>query len=144
MLDRASTMLPGLRTRLFAATLLLPLLALALETGGVGLRCRLTGVVLDACCCGDAAEDASAEPVASVSAAECCDRVVRDAARAPAELSARVVPLAAPPAPLLVAVLDASPPSLVASPIVARADWRGSVGPPTLRSRLIAKSSFLI
>jgi hypothetical protein len=144
MLGQVSIMFPTLRTRIFAAALLVPLLALALQTSGVGLRCRLTGVVLDACCCGEMVEAAEANAVASVSAAQCCDRVVRDAVHAPAELSAKLVPLSAPAPALIVAIFGSPPLGLVASPVVARADFKGGVGPPTVRLRLVAKSSFLI
>ncbi|HEX2659240.1 MAG TPA: hypothetical protein VHU40_13245 [Polyangia bacterium] len=134
-----------MRTRLFAAVLLLPLLALAMETGGIGLRCRVTGVILDACCCGDAADADPAETVvASVSPASCCDRVTRDVARAPAELSVTGDRLTTPPAAITVAKLDSAEVGPGASTRVSCAGTPESVGPPTVRLRLVAKSSFLI
>jgi hypothetical protein len=127
-----------LRTRLFAAVLLLPLIALATATGGAGLRCRITGEVSSACCC-DGGADASA--VATVSAADCCDRVVRDVTTAPAELSAAsgLLAHAAPVAFVAVAAHVLTP-----SVFLPRSEARSRTGPPTVRLRLVSKSSFLI
>jgi hypothetical protein len=143
---------PRLRTRLFAAILLLPLVALATATDSVGLRCRVTGVVLDACCCPnvDVDGDGDAGPVhaaATMSAADCCDRIVREVNEAPAELVAPSAPLPNRNTVLaLVAFADAgallrqNPSSLVSSRSAAPARQR----PPSVRLRLVAKSAFLI
>src|SRR5258705_445254 len=48
MLDPIRAISHSLRTRLLAAALLLPLIALATATSGVGLRCRITGEALSA------------------------------------------------------------------------------------------------
>jgi hypothetical protein len=131
----------SLRARLFAAVLLLPLVALATATGGVGLRCRMTGEVLSACCCDSG--DAKAAPVATVSEADCCDRVVRDATTAPAELSAPPSVLA--DQTLAVRVAFAAPALDLASSVLSlRSETRASLRPPTVRLRLVSKSSFLI
>jgi hypothetical protein len=128
----------GLRTRLFAAALLLPLMAVVTATSGVGLRCRITGEVSNACCCDDAT--AQAATVATVTEAECCDRLVRDVTTAPAELSATqnhttpVVHVA------FQVQIDAPSPSA----FLSRSEARTSIGPPTVRLRLVSKSSFLI
>jgi hypothetical protein len=134
----------SLRRRLFAAALLLPLLAVATATSGVALRCRITGEMLDACCC-DGGEDAAvkAAPIATVSEADCCDRIVRDVTTAPAELSApSELPDLTTPVVHLTAVVPAIelPPSVFSS----RGETRAGIGPPTVRLRLLSKSTFLI
>jgi hypothetical protein len=141
ILDLIRALSHGLRTRLFAAVLLLPLVALATATGGVGLRCRLTGEVLSACCCDG--DDAKAAPVTTVSEADCCDRIVRDVTTAPAEVSA--TPGALPDPALAVRVAFAEPASAFSSVFSARFETRASAGPPpTVRLRLVSKSSFLL
>ena len=123
----------------------MPLVALATATSGVGLRCRLTGEMLSVCCC-DGGESAAAKaaPVATASEADCCDRVVRDVTTAPAELSTtpRVLPDQTTPVAyvaLEAAVVDRSP-----SAFSTRSETRARIGPPTVRLRLVSKSSFLI
>jgi hypothetical protein len=143
MLDLIRAMYRRLQTRLFAAALLLPLVALATATSGFGLRCRITGAVLDTCCCGDG-ESAKAQPVSTVSEADCCDRVVRNVSPAPAELTVAPSALPKPAAPTIFVAfagpkLDHDPAAL--SP---RSDARPSIGPPTVLLRLVAKSTFLI
>ena len=144
MLDLIRAISHSLRSRLFAAALLLPLIALATATSGVDLRCRITGEVLSACCCdgGDAAAAKSA-PVATVSEADCCDRIVRDVTTAPAELSA---PSALPDQTTPVAHLAFASSAIDLPPTVfsSRSETRASIGPPTVRLRLVSKSSFLI
>jgi len=134
-----------LHTRLFAVVLLLPLVALATATGGVGLRCRITGELIDACCCDDGTGDAAkADTPATVSAADCCDRVVREVTSTTAEVSApeRLIPAHATPLPAF--VLDISMVPADSSPIQPRSELRESIGPPTVRLRLLSKSTFLI
>jgi hypothetical protein len=136
----------SLRTRIFAAVLLLPLVALATATSGVGLRCRITGQVqmVDACCCDDAGGDAAkADSPSTVAEGDCCDRVVRDVTPTTAELSApeRLLPERATLPTLAVAVSTISAES---SPIRTRSEARASLGPPTVRLRLLSKSTFLI
>ena len=145
MLDVIRSISHSLRTRLFAAALLLPLIALATATSGVGLRCRITGEMLSACCC-DGADGAAAKapPIATVSEADCCDRIVRDVTTAPAELSATPNALPDHETPVAhvafqVQIDDPSP-----SVFLSRSEPRASIGPPTVRLRLVSKSSFLI
>ncbi|HVU51381.1 MAG TPA: hypothetical protein VHL80_11875 [Polyangia bacterium] len=132
-----------LRTRLSAAALLLPLVAFATATGGQWLRCRLTGAVVDACCCddGDAAATPPAPTVPTASEGDCCDRVVRDVAPAAAELvppttmAPRILVGAVLPAPGAIGADDAPPGRVEAHRILA---------PPTAQQRLITKSTLLI
>jgi hypothetical protein len=135
----------SLRARFLAAALLLPLIALATATSGAGLRCRITGQVLSACCCanGDDAAATSAS-VATGAEADCCDRVVQDASAVAAELSA--TPNALPDRTELIARVSFDVPALkrLASVLASRSETRVSIGPPTVRLRLVAKSSFLI
>jgi hypothetical protein len=144
ILDLIRALSHGLRTRLLAALLLVPLMALATATSGAGLRCRITGEVSSACCCdgGDSAAVKDA-PVASASAADCCDRVVRDVTTAPAELS---TPSAHPEQTMPVArvAAEAPPVDLLPSVFSSRSETRSRTGPPTVRLRLVAKSAFLI
>ncbi|MEA2696206.1 MAG: hypothetical protein QOI66_477 [Myxococcales bacterium] len=140
----------SLRTRIFAAVLLLPLVALATATDSVGLRCRVTGVVQDACCCPDVDGDGDAGPAnaaATVSPADCCDRIVREISEAPAELAAPATTLPNRATALaLVAFADAgarlrqNASSLFSSRSADQAGQR----PPSLRLRLVTKSAFLI
>jgi len=141
MLDLIRALSHSLRTRLFAAVLLLPLIALATATSGAGLRCRITGEVSSACCC-DGGENAAADaaPVSTVSEADCCDRVVRDVTTAPAELSApSVLPERSTPVAFEAAAVELGPRVLS-----SRSETRSRMGPPTVRLRLVSKSSFLI
>jgi hypothetical protein len=131
----------GLRTRLLAAVMLVPLLAFATATGGAWLRCRMTGQILSACCCGDG--EASAPDADAVSAADCCDRVEQVVTTAPAELSAPTEHPSVSSTPVTVVVADLGA-SRVPAFVSFRPDSRASVGPPTGRLRLIAKSTFLI
>ena len=146
ILDRIRTICHSLRVRLIAAVLLAPLLVLAVATGGVGLRCRLTGEVLAACCChSDSDAAANAESVATVSpAADCCDRLVRSVTAAPATLS--VATRALPDHFTRVAVIAFVDATADVDPSALSPRWetRASIGPPTVRLRLVAKSSFLI
>jgi hypothetical protein len=145
MLKFTKTMSRSPLTRLFAAALLLPLVALATATSGVGLRCRITGVVFNVCCCGeDGGELVKAEAVATVSPGDCCDRVVRDVTPAFAELTAKSRPLSDPPAPVIIDALQRSSGDVVSSPLTSRTESRAGIAPPTVRFRLVAKSSFLI
>lgn len=144
MLDSIRAISHSLRTRLFAVVLLLPLVALATATSGVGLRCRITGEVLSACCCERPDSSATkAAPVATVSEADCCDRIVREVSTAPAEVSATpdVLP---DQTPVFRVALEgpafAPPPSAFPS----RSETRARIGPPTVLLRLVSKSSFLI
>ena len=134
----------SLRTRLWAAVLLLPLIGLATATSGAGLRCRITGEVLSACCCdGGESPAAKAAPIATVSVADCCDRVVRDVTTAPAELSS---PSVLPEQTTPVAYVAADTAAVDPRPSVfsSHSETRSCTGPPTVRLRLVAKSSFLI
>ncbi len=144
ILDVIRALSHSLRTRLFAAVLLLPLIALATATSGAVLRCRVTGEVSSACCC-DGGENAAAKvaPVATVSPADCCDRIVRDVTTAPAELR---TPSALPEQTTPVAYVAAEVPSIDLFPSVfaSRSETRARTGPPTVRLRLVSKSSFLI
>ena len=144
MLDVIRSISHSLRTRLFAAALLLPLIALATATSGVGLRCRITGEMLSACCCdpGDSAATEAAS-VATVSEADCCDRVVRDMTTAPAELSTpRVLPDHA--TPIAYVAVEAPAVDLSSSSFSSRSDTKARVRPPTVLLRLVSKSSFLL
>jgi hypothetical protein len=127
--------------------LLLPLIALATATSGAGLRCRITGEVLSACCCDGGDAVAKAAPLATVSAADCCDRFVRDATTAPAEPSPapRVLHVSwTPVARFVDGSVDASAVERLSSFLSSRSETRASIGPPTVRLRLVSKSSFLI
>jgi hypothetical protein len=133
-----------LRTRLFAAALLLPLIAFATATGGHWLRCRVTGAMVEACCCGDEAE-AAATPEATtttVSESDCCDRVERQIAPSFAELTATET--GAPDAAASALPFEDVSIDLVSAQPQTRATARSSLGPPTSRLRLIAKSTLLI
>jgi hypothetical protein len=139
------TMFRSLRTRLFAAALLLPLVAFATATGGYWLRCRVTGAALGSCCCGEEDRASATPPTTTVSEADCCDRVERHVAPNVAELTGAET--AAPPAPVGVVLFhDPSEGSggLVSAPALARLRARPSLGPPTARLRLVAKSTLLI
>jgi hypothetical protein len=145
ILDLIRTLSHSLRVRLFAAALLLPLVAFATAMGGVGLRCRMTGALVSACCCdGDGAMKTT--PFATVSEADCCDRVVSDGTTAPAEPSRapRALPDPTTPVARLAFVAKAIDrlPSVFASRSWSQA--RADLGPPTVRLRLVSKSSFLI
>jgi hypothetical protein len=146
MLKLIKIMSRSLFTRLFAAALLLPLVALATATGGFGLRCRITGVVFSACCCPeDGGEAMKSEAVATVSPGDCCDRVVRDVTPALAELTAKSRAPSDPPASMIVAaVVERSSGDFVSSSPLSRTESRAGIAPPTVRFRLVAKSSFLI
>jgi hypothetical protein len=135
----------SLRRRLFAAALLLPLIALATATSGVGLRCRITGETLSVCCCdgGDGAA-AKAAPVAAASEADCCDRVVRDVTTAPAELSTTPSVLPGQTTPIAYVPVEAPAVALPSFVLLSRSEIRALIGPPTVRLRLVSKSSFLI
>jgi hypothetical protein len=137
-------MFRNLRTRLFAAALLLPLIAFATATGGYWLRCRVTGAVVDACCCGDEAQASQAAPNATVSEADCCDRVDSQIAPTVAELTAPETGLPAATLSVLPAQGGDASIDLVSPPAQARATARSSLGPPTSRLLLIAKSTLLI
>jgi len=143
MLDPIHARSHGLRTRLFAAVLLLPLIAVATATSGAWLRCRITGEVSRACCCADDDAAAKAAPVATTSEADCCDRVVRDVTTAPAVLSttAALPDQTTPVAYLAVRVAAIDPLPAIVS---ARSEIRSGTRPSTVRLRLITKSSFLI
>jgi hypothetical protein len=145
MLDVIRSISHSLRTRLFAAALLVPLIALATATSGVGLRCRITGEMLSACCC-DGADGAAAKtpPIATVSEADCCDRVVRDVTTAPAELSATPNALPDHETPLALVAFQVQIEAPSPSVFLSRSETRASIGPPTVRLRLVSKSSFLI
>jgi hypothetical protein len=143
MLDRIHAVSNSLRARLFAAVLLLPLVALATVTGGVGLRCRITGEVTSGCCCDSADGDATkSAPVTTVSEADCCERVVRDVTTAPAELSTpSALPDQTPPVRV---AIELPALALFSSVFSSRSESRASIGPPSVRLRLVSKSSFLI
>jgi hypothetical protein len=141
-LTRSIVRLP-LRTRLYAAALLLPLVALASATGGQWLRCRVTGAVIEACCCdeGDAAAPQAGPTVATVSEADCCDRVIREVTPPLAELGAQ--PTTAPRPALAVVPLAGGALAVGEAPPV-RVETRRSLAPPTAQQRLITKSTLLI
>jgi hypothetical protein len=145
MLDRIRSISHSVRTRLFAVALLLPLMALTMATSGVGLRCRITGELLSACCC-DAGDSAATKvaPVATVSEADCCDRIVRDVTTAPAELSTTPSVLPDQTTPVAYVAVEAPavdpPPSVFSS----RSGSRARVGPATVLLRLVSKGSFLL
>ena len=145
MLDVIRSISHSLRTRLFAAALLLPLIALATATSGVGLRCRITGEMLSVCCCdpGDSAATKAA-PVATVSEADCCDRIVRDVTTAPAELSTTPSVLPDQTTPIAYVAVEAPAVDLSSSVFSSRSETRARVGPPTVLLRLVSKSSFLL
>ena len=145
MLDVIRSISHSLRTRLFAAVLLLPLIVLATATSGVGLRCRITGEMSSACCCdgGDSAA-AKAAPVATVTEADCCDRVVRDVTTAPAELSTTPSVLPDQTTPVAYVAVEAPAADLPSSVFSSRSERRARVGPPTVLLRLVSKSSFLL
>jgi hypothetical protein len=144
MLDRIRATSNSLRMRLFAAVLLLPLVALATATSGVGLRCRITGEVTSACCC-ESADGAATKspPVTTVSEADCCERVVRDVTTTPAELS---TPSALPDQMRPIVRVAFEVPALDLSPSVlsSRSENRASTAPPSVRLRLVSKSAFLL
>jgi hypothetical protein len=127
--------------------LLLPLVTLSLATGGLWLRCRLTGAVARACCCAaDGAQGPAAPEPARASQQDCCDRLITQSEEMPFE------PVAGPPAdgapglawagalPAGAGCVDHPPPP---PSLVARAR-SAPTSPPALRARLCAKSSFLI
>jgi len=146
MLDVIRSISHSLRTRLFAAALLLPLIALATATSGVGLRCRLTGEMLSVCCCdgGDDSAVAKAAPVATVSEADCCDRVVRDVTTAPVELSSTASALPDQTTPIAYLAVEGPAVARRASVFSSRSETRARVGPPTVLLRLVSKGSFLL
>jgi len=138
-------MFRSLRTRLFAAVLVLPLVALATTTSGVSFRCRITGVILPACCCAEGdAESAKAEFVATISSPGCCDLVFRNLTPAPAELSAKSQALSAQPTLVAIRAIEGTAEDPVSSSFASRAQAKDRIGPPTVRLRLVTKSAFLI
>jgi len=145
MLDVIRAISHSLRARLFAAALLLPLVAISLASGAGGLRCRITGEMLSACCCDRGENDAAkAESVATVSQADCCDRVVREVASTPANVSASTRVLPEQSAPVAYVAFEPAPAELVPSALSVRSEARDSIGPPSVRLRLVTKSAFLI
>jgi hypothetical protein len=134
-----------LRTRLFAAALLVPLIAFATATGGHWLRCRITGAIVSDCCCdaqgGDAAAT-SAPTSSTVSEADCCDHVARSVSPTVAELRGEADH--APIADATVSALEGSSIEIVGAPPAVRAVARSSLAPPTARQRLVAKRTLLI
>jgi hypothetical protein len=133
--------------RLVSAALLLPLVTLSLATGGLWLRCRLTGAVARACCCpSDGAQAVATPEPARASEQDCCDRLMTQAEEMPVEPAAGPLPDDAPrlawagalPASAASADGPPSPRSLIAR---ARS---APTSPPAVRARLVAKSSFLI
>jgi hypothetical protein len=135
-------MFRSLRTKLFAAALLLPLIAFSTATGGHWLRCRVTGAVLQACCCGDEAQPAATPPTATVSQADCCDRIEHRVSPSVAELT--VAERAAHDAAGLTPSVEQVSIELISAPPRRRVEVHSSLGPPTGRLRLIAKSTLLI
>ncbi|HEY2731417.1 MAG TPA: hypothetical protein VGK52_15850 [Polyangia bacterium] len=131
------------RTRLFAAVLLLPLVAFATATSGFALRCRITGAVLGACCC-DHGETTRADAVATVSQADCCDPVIRNVLAAPVELTASPSAVPHQTAPVAFVASVDSTADHDPSALSPRSEARASIGPLTVRLRLVAKSTFLI
>ena len=139
---RSEPMFRSLRTRLLAAALLLLLVAFATATGGYWLRCRVTGAALGSCCCGEEDRASATPPTTSVSSADCCDRVERHVAPSVGELT--VAQTAGPEASVGVLPLESASFDLVSAPAQTRVTTRDSLGPPTTRLRLIAKSTLLI
>ncbi|HEY7370841.1 MAG TPA: hypothetical protein VIF57_01600 [Polyangia bacterium] len=129
--------------RLVAASALLSLLAVSAATGGVWLRCRITGVLRPACCCpaADGANDGAPTPATAESDDDCCDRIVTEVERAPSELASRAPALA--PALVLVLADVADAASIVARPSRFTSD-QSRAGPASTRTRLLAKSALLI
>jgi hypothetical protein len=130
-----------LRMRLFAAALLLPLVAFATATGGHWLRCRVTGAVLSDCCCG-AIEDAPSPAATTVSEADCCERVVRSVTQTVAEMSASTAQ--GPVAPLGVLALATPSAEIGTACAAVGAVGRRGLAPPTAQQRLVAKRTLLI
>jgi hypothetical protein len=129
--------------RLAAATALLSLLAVSAATGGVWLRCRITGVLRPACCCpgADGTNDVAPTPPAAKSDDDCCDRIVTEVEQTPSELAARAPAVA--PALVVALAASAAPSSMV--PRAGRfASEQSRAGPASTRTRLLAKSAFLI
>ena len=134
----------SLRGRIFAAALLLPLIAFATVTSGFWLKCRLTGEMLSACCCSGGDQPAPADAPSTASEADCCDRVVQNVTPARAELT--VSPPVRPDQSAASDVIPVAGPAtdVAAAPVAVRADTPASIGPPTVRLRLVSKSAFLI
>ena len=149
--------------RLAAATALLSLLAVSAATGGVWLRCRITGVLRPACCCpgtqgaqgaqgAEGAEgpqgaqgtnDAAPTPPVAESDDDCCDRIVTEVEQTPSELASRA-PTAAPAPALVLVLADAANAASAAARPHRFASEPSRAGPPSTRSRLLSKSAFLI
>jgi hypothetical protein len=144
MLDRIFAISNSVRRRLLAAALLLPLVALATATGGFGLRCRVTGEVSSACCCDRGQNEAAKAEGATVSPADCCDRVIREATSTPAEANGPSRALPEQTAPVAYLAFEAPPADVVSSALSVRSETRASLGPPSVRLRLVSKSAFLI
>jgi hypothetical protein len=143
MIGVGLAMFRSLKARLFAVSLVLPLLAFATATGGYWLRCRVTGAMLDACCCGAEEQASSDAPTSTtVSQADCCDRVERHVTPSVAEVTAAET--GTPCVTVGVIALESSPIDLLSAPAQIRVTVRSSLGPPTARLRLIAKSTLLI
>jgi hypothetical protein len=142
MLVGAYTMGHRIARRILAATALLSVVIAAAATGGTWLRCRMTGVLLPACCCPDdaAADEGTPAPV-GVEADACCDRVVTSVDQVPSETASRYA---------------SSPPALSAWSIEMAVDGaqaghaaggrieQSRAGPPTTRAFLLSKSSLLL
>lgn len=134
----------SLRARIFAAALLLPLIAFATATSGNWLRCRMTGEMLSACCCGSGEETPPVDSPPTVSEADCCDRVVQSVTPARAALTVAMQVRPDQSAALDVIPLVGPATDIASARVAVRADTRASIGPPTVRLRLVFKSAFLI
>jgi hypothetical protein len=101
--------------------------------------------MLSACCC-DGGETAAAKaaPVATVSEADCCDRVERVVTTAPAEPSSAHQVLPDQTTPVAYVAVEASAVDPLSSVFSSRSEIRARVGPPTVLLRLVSKSSFLL
>jgi hypothetical protein len=139
----------AIHRRLIAAILVLPVVVLASATGGDWLRCRLTGQILTACCClGDdviaSSNSGATVSGATVSNGDCCDRVEKNATAVAADLRTDTKLVVEQIAVVAAVALSGPAPSFVAPPIVRTDASPTSLGPPTVRLRLLAKSTFLI
>jgi hypothetical protein len=126
--------------RALAFALLAPLLVLAVSAyGDIGLRCRMSGMVSFSTCCPESAPD---QPPAQPSLSEqgCCDRIVVENVKPPAE------PLPTGGDDVHSACrLDAPPPVAIAAP-PRRSTRTFAPGPPLIPRPplLLLKRSLLI
>jgi hypothetical protein len=121
-----------------ALAALLPLLVFAASTARWSqMRCLITGLVTDACCCGADGAEAPGPAQDTVAAGDCCDREVVELARPPSEAPVKAAHDAPPvdAVAAVAAVAEPAPPPSAAVATRARAPSRAPL--PLLKHALL-------